>query len=57
MGTILTVLLAGISMITCSTLSGRAVCRLVWGMGRAETQDYLSAALAGIPEGFSGRLL
>ena len=44
-------------MITCSTLSGRAVCRLVWGMGRAETRDYLSAALAGIPEGFSGRLL
>ena len=44
-------------MITCSTLSGRAVCRLVWGMGRAETQDYLSAALSGIPEGFSGRLL
>ena len=44
-------------MITCSTLSGRAVCRLVWGMGRAESQDYLSAALAGIPEGFSGRLL
>ena len=44
-------------MITCSTLSGRAVCRLVWGMGRAETRDYLSAALSGIPEGFSGRLL
>ena len=44
-------------MITCSTLSGRAVCRLVWGTGRAETQDYLSTALAGIPEGFSGRLL
>ena len=44
-------------MITCSTLSGRAVCRLVWGMGRAETQDYLCAALSGIPEGFSGRLL
>ena len=44
-------------MITCSTLSGRAVCRLIWGMDRAETQDYLSAALAGIPEGFSGRLL
>ena len=32
-------------MITCSTLSGWAVCRLVWGMGRAETQDYLCAAL------------
>ena len=44
-------------MITCSTLSGRAVCRLIWGMDRAETQDYLSAALSGIPEGFSGRLL
>ena len=44
-------------MITCSTLSGQAVCRLIWGMDRAETQDYLSAALAGIPEGFSGRLL
>ena len=44
-------------MITCSTLSGRAVCSLVWEMGRAETQDYLSTALSGIPEGFSGRLL
>ena len=44
-------------MITCSTLLGRAVCSLVWEMGRAETQDYLCAALSGIPEGFSGRLL
>ena len=44
-------------MITCSTLSGRAVCSLVWEMGRAETQDYLCVALSGIPEGFSGRLL
>ena len=44
-------------MITCSTLPGRAVCSLVWEMGRAETQDYLCAALSGIPEGFSGRLL
>ena len=34
-------------MITCSTLSGWAVCRLVWGMGRAETQDYLCAAFWG----------
>ena len=39
-------------MITCSTLLGRAVCSLVWEMGRAETQDYLCAALSGIPEGF-----
>ena len=30
-------------MITCSTLLGRAVCSLVWEMGRAETQDYLCA--------------
>ena len=40
-------------MITCSTLSGRAVCSLVWEMGRAETQDYLCAALSGIPEGLA----
>ena len=44
-------------MITCSTLPGRAVCRLVWGMGKEDTLDYLSAALSGIPEGFSGKLL
>lgn len=44
-------------MITCSTLPGRAVCRLVWGMGKEDTLDYLSAALSGIPEDFSGRLL
>ena len=24
-------------MITCSTLSGKAVCRLVWAMNKAET--------------------
>ena len=44
-------------MITCSTLPGKAVCRLVWGMSRNDTLDYLSAAFAGIPEGFSGKLL
>lgn len=44
-------------MITCSTLSGRAVCRLIWGMGQEESKDYISTALSGIPEGFSGRLL
>ena len=44
-------------MITCSTLPGRAVCRLVWGMGREDVLDYLSAALSGIPENFSGKLL
>lgn len=44
-------------MITCSTLPGRAVCKLVWDMGKAENDRYLSLALQGIPENFSGRLL
>ena len=44
-------------MITCSTLSGRAVCRLVWAMNKAECDEYLAAALSGIPEDFSGWLL
>lgn len=44
-------------MITCSTLPGKAVCRLVWGMGQVEHHDYLSRALSGIPEDFSGSLL
>ena len=44
-------------MITCSTLSGKAVCRAVWGMGKAECDEYLTHALSGIPTDFSGRLL
>lgn len=44
-------------MITCSTLPGKAVCRLVWGMGKEENSRYLERALSGIPEGFSGTLL
>ena len=44
-------------MITCSTLSGKAVCRLVWAMNKAENDDYLEKALSGIPEHFSGKLL
>lgn len=44
-------------MITCSTAMGKAVCRLVWGMNKTECDEYLSQALSGIPEGFSGRLL
>lgn len=44
-------------MITCSTLPGKAVCRLVWSMGKEENQAYLEKALSGIPEGFSGTLL
>ena len=44
-------------MITCSTLSGKAVCRLVWAMSKAENDAYLEKALSGIPENFSGKLL
>ena len=44
-------------MITCSTLSGKAVCRLVWDMNKVECDDYLEKALSGIPENFSGKLL
>lgn len=41
-------------MITCSTLSGNAVCRLVWAMNKAENDAYLEKAMSGIPEHFSG---
>ena len=44
-------------MITCFTLSGKAVCRLVWAMSKAENDAYLEKALSGIPENFSGKLL
>ena len=44
-------------MITCSTLSGKAVCSLVWAMNKAENDAYLEKALSGIPEYFSGKLL
>lgn len=44
-------------MITCSTLLGKAVCRLVWSMGKTENDRYLELALAGVPEGFSGKML
>lgn len=44
-------------MITCATVSGKAVCRLVWAMNKAECDDYLEKALSGIPENFAGKLL
>ena len=37
-------------MITCSTLSGKAVCRLVWAMNKAENDAYLEEAMSGIPD-------
>ena len=42
-------------MITCSTLSGKAVCRLVWAMNKAENDAYLEKAMSGIPEMSQGR--
>ena len=44
-------------MITCSTLPGKAVCGLVWGMNKEKNDRYLELALSAIPEDFSGRLL
>lgn len=44
-------------MMTCSTLPGRLVCRLVWDMDKQMCSEYQEKALPGIPEDFSGRLL
>ena len=44
-------------MITCSTIPGKAVCKVVWNMGKEENTRYLDLAMAGIPEDFSCRML
>ena len=44
-------------MMTCSTLPGRLVCRLVWDMDKQMCSEYQEKALSGIPEDFSGRML
>ena len=44
-------------MITCSTIPGKAVCKVVWNMGKQENTRYLDLAMAGIPEDFSGKML
>ena len=44
-------------MITCSTIPGKAVCKVVWNMGKEENTRYLDLAMAGIPEDFSGKML
>lgn len=44
-------------MITCSTLSGKAVCKMVWNMNKRKNDHYLELALSGIPQGFGGRML
>jgi len=44
-------------MITCSTIPGKAVCKVVWNMDAEENTRYLEFAMAGIPEDFSGKIL
>lgn len=44
-------------MITCSTIPGKAVSKLVWDMNVEECAEYQTRALSGIPDDFSGRLL
>lgn len=44
-------------MITCSTIPGSAVCKIVWNMNKEINTRYLEMALSGIPENFSGKML
>ena len=44
-------------MMTYSTLTGKAICRIVWNMDGDKNLRYLEKALSGIPEDFSGKLL
>ena len=44
-------------MITCSTLPGKVVCKLVWNMDKRKNDYYLELALSGIPNDFSGKML
>lgn len=44
-------------MITCSTLPGKAVCKLVWNMDKRKNDRYLELALSGIPKDFDGTIL
>lgn len=44
-------------MITCSTLPGKAVCKVVWNINKQQNDRYLELALNGIPQDFSGKML
>ena len=44
-------------MMTYSSFSGKAICRVVWNMDGEKNKRYLEQALSGIPEGFAGKLL
>lgn len=44
-------------MITCSTIPGSAVCKIVWNMNKKVNDRYLEMAMSGIPDDFSGKML
>lgn len=44
-------------MITCKTISGRLVCRLVWDMDKRTNDEYLNKVLSNIQKDFEGKLL
>ena len=44
-------------MMTYSTISGKAICRMVWNMDGEKNFRYLEKALSGVPEDFKGKLL
>ena len=44
-------------MMTYSTFTGKAICRIVWNMDGEKNLRYLEKALSGIPEDFTGKLL
>ncbi len=44
-------------MMTCSTITGKAICQIVWNMDTLKNHAYLEYALSGIPEVFRGKLL
>ncbi len=44
-------------MITCSTIPGKAICRIIWNMDSEKNYQYLERALTGVPEDFTGKLL
>ena len=44
-------------MITCSTLVGKAICKVVWNMSQADNNRFIEATVAGIPEQFCGEVL
>lgn len=44
-------------MITCTTVIGAMISRVVWGIGPEANSAYLLRAMEGVPEDFSGSLL